>query len=50
MGSITNDFDKNVFSSNLKRLMNKNNLKNKDLATLLGLSKSAISTCSLLQA
>ena len=43
MGSINNDFDKNVFSSNLKRLMNKNNLKNKDLATLLGLSKSAIS-------
>lgn len=43
MGNITNDFDKNVFSSNLKHLMNKNGLKNKDLASLLGLSKSAIS-------
>lgn len=43
MSKITNEFDKNVFSSNLKRIMNEKNWKNKDLASFLGLSKSAIS-------
>ncbi len=40
---IDNVSSKNTFASNLKRIMQKKNIKSKDLANAVGLSKSAIS-------